>query len=154
MPKFKRLSPRAVVFCVAGTAAAVAGASADAAPQVTGALTSIGVVGDANRDGVADALDLSIVQTNLNTAGTWAKGDFDGNGFVDSADLTLLNDAYGRVRPAAYFGKVADSNTTVPGSANKFTGAINTPVIDQTGTVAFVGSGPGSIGVYRYQNGA
>ncbi|HSI34946.1 MAG: dockerin type I domain-containing protein [Phycisphaerae bacterium] len=154
MPKSKRLSPRAIANCVAGTAVAVAGASADAAPQVTGAITSIGVVGDANRDGIANALDLSIVQTNLNTAGTWSKGDFDGNGFVDSTDLTLLNDSYGRARPAAFFGKVADSNTVIPGSANKFTGAINTPVIDQTGTVAFIGQGTGSIGVYRYQNGA
>src|SRR3954469_24022658 len=87
----------------------IAGAAASGAPQVIGTRATVGVVGDANNDGVANALDLQIVQTNLGKVGTRAQGDFNSDGLVNMKDLTLLNTNFERRQPAAYFGKVADN---------------------------------------------
>jgi hypothetical protein len=47
--------------------------------------------GDANRDGIVNIADLSIVLTNFDKTGmTWSQGDFDGSGTVDIADLGNL----------------------------------------------------------------
>ena len=48
--------------------------------------------GDANLDGVVNALDLNIVGRNWKQpmVGGWCDGDFDSNGEVDAADLSVL----------------------------------------------------------------
>ena len=46
--------------------------------------------GDANLDGVVDALDQALVQGNLNTPGGWADGDFNGDDLVNQLDLDIL----------------------------------------------------------------
>ena len=46
--------------------------------------------GDANLDGVVDAADQSLVEGNLNTAGGWADGDFNGDDLVNQFDLDIL----------------------------------------------------------------
>ncbi len=46
--------------------------------------------GDANLDGVVDAADELLVTGNLNTAGGWADGDFNGDDMVTQADLDIL----------------------------------------------------------------
>src|SRR5262252_7083576 len=80
--------------------------AAHTASPVLGTQVTTSMVSDANGDGVANAKDLAIVQQNLGKAGTRAQGDFDGNGFVDSKDLDLLNTYFGRKQPAAFFGKI------------------------------------------------
>ena len=51
-------------------------------------------MGDANRDGVVDDDDLSLLLAHWTGAGgsggTWGTGDFDGNGSVSDDDLSLL----------------------------------------------------------------
>jgi hypothetical protein len=47
--------------------------------------------GDVNLDGVADAADRSIVQSNLGNAGGWAQGDVNGDGQVTQIDLDIVN---------------------------------------------------------------
>jgi hypothetical protein len=47
--------------------------------------------GDANRDGIVDSLDITILAGNWQLIGaTWAMGDFDGNEKVNSSDVTIL----------------------------------------------------------------
>jgi hypothetical protein len=110
------------------------------------------MVGDANGDGIANALDLSIVQQNMNTSGGRAQGDFDGNGIVNSNDLTLLNNNFERRLPSAYFGKVADTATTVPGAGGTFV-RLNAPVVDRAGNLGFLGIGQGNYGIYGWSGG-
>ncbi|MCW5766992.1 MAG: hypothetical protein KIT68_13570, partial [Phycisphaeraceae bacterium] len=44
-------------------------------------------------DRQVNAADRAIIIANLNTAGGWARGDLNGDGQVNGADLTLLNRA-------------------------------------------------------------
>lgn len=46
--------------------------------------------GDANLDRIVNIKDLMALANNWQSSGTWATGDFDGNGMVDAADLGLL----------------------------------------------------------------
>ena len=46
--------------------------------------------GDANLDGVVDAIDQAIVEGNLGNPGGWAAGDFNGDDLVSQADLDIL----------------------------------------------------------------
>ncbi len=46
--------------------------------------------GDANRDGIVDAIDLNILGTNWQKHGGWDQGDFTRDGFVSIADLHAL----------------------------------------------------------------
>lgn len=63
--------------------------------------------GDANDDGYVDAADLAIVQANMGLdVEGWAQGDFDGDLVVTQNDLDLLNANFG-------FG------VAVPGDANR-----------------------------------
>jgi len=55
--------------------------------------------GDANRDGTVDGTDFLTWQRNAGSSGDWSDGDFDGNGIVNSADLTLLEAEYGNSSP-------------------------------------------------------
>jgi len=50
---------------------------------------------DFNQDGSVDGLDFLILQSGLGSAGGFAQGDADGNGFVDAADLAILEAQYG-----------------------------------------------------------
>ncbi len=62
--------------------------------------------GDANRDGVVNAADATILAANWqSTSASWAQGDFNGDGNVDDADATLL---------AANWQSGAGSNASVP----------------------------------------
>ncbi len=47
--------------------------------------------GDVNLDGSVNATDRAIIVANLNTVGGWAKGDLDGSGTVDQADLDIYD---------------------------------------------------------------
>jgi hypothetical protein len=54
-------------------------------------------VGDANRDGHVDSVDLAIIQSNLDKTGMWwAQGDFNHDGVVNQADIDLCNQNVGR----------------------------------------------------------
>jgi hypothetical protein len=110
------------------------------------------MVGDANGDGIANGLDLQIVQQNLDKTGGLAQGDFDGNGLVNASDLTLLNNNFQRRAPSASFGRIADRKTAIPGrTANFF--QVGTPVIDRAGNVVFNGAGISNWGMYRWSAG-
>ena len=56
--------------------------------------------GDANRDGVVDVLDGAQVQAagkfGTGLPATWEEGDFNGDGKVTLADITLLNNNFGK----------------------------------------------------------
>ena len=123
-----------------------------AAPQVFGNLASVGMIGDANGDGIANSLDLQIVQQNLGKAGTLSKGDFDGNGLVDSNDLTLFNNNFQRRLPSAYFGKMVDTSTPIPSGSGNFS-LLYAPSLDRQGSLAFLGTGPSNWGVYKWSGG-
>jgi hypothetical protein len=48
--------------------------------------------GDANLDGMVEGRDLYILDVNWHQSGkTWVQADFDGNGYVDAADLTFIS---------------------------------------------------------------
>ncbi len=46
--------------------------------------------GDANLDGVVDAIDQALVEGNLGNPGGWAAGDFNGDDLIDQFDLDIL----------------------------------------------------------------
>ena len=46
--------------------------------------------GDINEDGFVDAMDMAIVKSGLNRAGTLENGDVSGDGFVDAMDMSLV----------------------------------------------------------------
>jgi hypothetical protein len=110
------------------------------------------MVGDANGDGIANALDLQILQKNLGKPGGKAQGDFDGNGIVNSNDLTILNDNFQRRLPDAYFGKILDTSTPIPSGVGNFT-LLDVPTVDSSGNLAFKGTGPANWGVYKWSAG-
>ena len=57
--------------------------------------------GDANRDGVVDAADASILAANWMGSGkTWTEGDFNEDGVVDTADATLMATNWQQAGPA------------------------------------------------------
>jgi hypothetical protein len=55
-------------------------------------ITGQALPGDANLDGVVNAIDFDILATNFSASGTnnWLAGDFSGDGSVNSSDFTLL----------------------------------------------------------------
>ncbi len=132
-------------------AVSLAGIAHGAAPVFGGAV-SISMQGDANGDGLANALDLQIVQKYLGKPGTWTQGDFDGNGIVNSNDLTILNNNFARNLPPAYFGKIADTTTAVPSGSGNFN-VVNPPTIDSSGNVAFEANGTSNWGIYKWSAG-
>src|SRR5258706_10326585 len=123
-----------------------------AAPQVLGGLATQSLVGDANGDGIANSLDLQIVQQNLGKPGTKAQGDFDGNGLVNSNDLTILNNNFQRRLPPTYFGKIVDNSTPVPSGTGNFS-LLYAPSVDGSGNLAFLGTGSSTWGVYKWSAG-
>lgn len=62
--------------------------------MLSGAEKSAAIVGDANRDGTVDALDVAQVllagKFASGEGASWEQGDFDGDGKVSAGDLTLL----------------------------------------------------------------
>ncbi|WP_428389125.1 family 10 glycosylhydrolase [Mucisphaera sp.] len=52
-------------------------------------------MGDANRDGAVDLIDLSILAERFGGSGVWADGDFNGSRTVDLADLSVLATSFG-----------------------------------------------------------
>lgn len=132
-------------------AVSLAGIAHGAAPVLGGAV-SISMQGDANGDGVANALDLQIVQKNMGKPGTWIQGDFDGNGIVNSNDLTILNNNFARKLPPVYFGKIADTSTPVPLGSGNFS-IVNPPTVDSSGNMAFEANGTSNLGIYKWSAG-
>ncbi len=66
--------------------------------------------GDANFDGLVDAVDFELWNTNRFQPDTgWASGDFDGNGATDVADFNIWNDY--RDRPALGQSAVPEMDT-------------------------------------------
>ena len=59
--------------------------------------------GDANKDGLVNIGDLSILSTHygLEEGATWDTGDFNGDGMVNIGDLSLLSTYYGSVSAGA-----------------------------------------------------
>ena len=132
-------------------AVSLAGIAHGAAPVLGGAV-SISMQGDANGDGVANALDLQIVQKNMGKPGAWTQGDFDGNGIVNSNDLTILNSNFARRLPPAYFGRIADTTTAVPSGSGNFS-IVNPPTVDSSGNMAFEANGTSNLGIYKWSAG-
>ena len=50
-------------------------------------------IGDVNLDGSVTQADLDLANANLNTAGGWARGDMNGDKFVDAADIAIISAA-------------------------------------------------------------
>jgi hypothetical protein len=50
-------------------------------------------VGDVNLDGSVTQADLDLANSFLNTAGGWARGDMNGDKFVDAADIAIISAA-------------------------------------------------------------
>src|SRR5688572_12971382 len=128
-------------------------AAVQAAPTVLGTPVAQGVLGDANRDGVTNFGDFQVLERHFNRPGGLAQGDFDGNGLIDLGDFSLLTANLGKRQTPAYFGRIADSATTVPAGVGSFS-VLNPPVIDKGGNVAFFGANATHLGIYRWNNGA
>jgi hypothetical protein len=57
--------------------------------------------GDANLDGVVNALDFNAVATNFGRSGAeWAQGDFNYDGTTSAADFVALSQNFGSTLPA------------------------------------------------------
>ena len=52
--------------------------------------------GDANRDGVVNALDFNALASHFGSTGALASGDFDFNGSITTADFTILSAHFGK----------------------------------------------------------
>jgi hypothetical protein len=59
-------------------------------------LAAAPMAGDADRSGVVDALDFTILHQNFNSAGQFEDGDFNADGYVDFADFQILERAFGQ----------------------------------------------------------
>ena len=57
--------------------------------------------GDANQDGVVNALDFNALATNFGQSGTFSHGDFDYSGTIDTNDFTILAQQFNKVLPAS-----------------------------------------------------
>lgn len=55
--------------------------------------------GDADLNHTVDLLDLSALAANFNTPGSWEQGDFNGDGFVNLNDLSILAAHFGYTTP-------------------------------------------------------
>jgi|tagenome__1003787_1003787.scaffolds.fasta_scaffold20916730_2 hypothetical protein len=58
-------------------------------------LNNLWLKADLNADGAVNAADLAIIANNLGSNGSWADGDFNGNGVVDDGDVDLAFAQYG-----------------------------------------------------------
>ncbi|WP_236254614.1 PQQ-dependent sugar dehydrogenase [Mucisphaera calidilacus] len=54
------------------------------------------LAGDANRDGIVDLLDLSLLASGFDGPGDWGSGDFNADGLVNLLDLSLLASNFGQ----------------------------------------------------------
>ena len=65
--------------------------------------------GDANRDGVVNALDLSLLSSNYNNPATgWNQGNFNSAGGTNALDLSLLSSKYNQSSPAPAIAAVPE----------------------------------------------
>jgi hypothetical protein len=64
---------------------------------------AVSTPGDANRDGIVDLQDFTLLKNNFGlTAGaTWAMGDFNADRVVDLQDFSILKDHFGEGSPLA-----------------------------------------------------
>ncbi len=71
------------------------------------------LAGDANLDGVVNALDFNAVATNFGLAGQWSSGDFDYNGVVGSSDFVAIAQNFGlSISPTPALGAVVPEPVT------------------------------------------
>jgi hypothetical protein len=78
------------------------------AVDITSIIVRYTYIGDANLDGVVNALDFNAVATNFG-AGTsefWYQGDFNFDGIVNTQDFTQLAGNFGQLLPSPAFGSV------------------------------------------------
>ncbi|MHC4983842.1 MAG: PEP-CTERM sorting domain-containing protein, partial [Planctomycetota bacterium] len=59
------------------------------------------IPGDANKDGLVDVQDFTILKHNLGQAGGWGLGNFNGDAIVDTQDFTILKAHLGEGGSAA-----------------------------------------------------
>lgn len=65
--------------------------------------------GDANRDGVVNALDLSLLSSNYNNPNTtWNQGNFNSASGTNALDLSLLSSKYNQTSPAPAIAAVPE----------------------------------------------
>jgi hypothetical protein len=57
---------------------------------INGTIVPPPIPGDANRDGIVDTQDFTILKAYLGEPGGWDEGDFNADGLVDTQDFTIL----------------------------------------------------------------
>src|SRR5207249_1758357 len=74
------------------------------------------IMGDANLDGVVNALDFTALAADFgSTEGSWNQGDFNNDGIVNALDFNVLATNYGRVlTPASLAISVPEPSTWLP----------------------------------------
>jgi hypothetical protein len=71
-------------------------------------------VGDANLDGVVNALDFNALATNFGASGkAWFNGDFNYDGTVNTLDFTSLASNFGLALPAPVLGSAVPEPTSI-----------------------------------------
>ena len=58
----------------------------------------LGIIGDANMDGIVSIADFAILQNNFGQPGGFQDGDFNLDGFVTFEDFVLLENNFGVTR--------------------------------------------------------
>ena len=62
---------------------------------------SLAMAADANKDGIVDGQDFTILKARFGTPGGWADGDFNCDGFVDGQDFSVLKTHFGQTAGGA-----------------------------------------------------
>jgi len=93
---------------------------AGTAVDSTSVFTAVAHLGDANRDGVVDLQDLSIITNNWQKArDNWATGDLNRDGVVDLGDLSLVTNNW---QQTSSFNQTV--STLLPASGTSFGSAV------------------------------
>lgn len=68
--------------------------------------------GDANRDGITDGLDFSILSSNFNGAGTtWDQGNFNSDAITDGLDFSVLSSSFNGTSTPPAIGAVPEPSS-------------------------------------------
>jgi hypothetical protein len=80
----------------------------------TGAIFVSELPGDANRDGIVDLQDFTILKAHFGEAGSWGDGNFNGDWVIDSQDFTILKAHFGDTASMEAVSMWASSMGLVP----------------------------------------